>query len=91
VPEEARRDGPPWPPCIAQLGHLRGVRPVTESLDLGDGRLEGHVAGRPDVGPPEDHQQVDRRRPRPDARDGLERVVDGVIVKAWERVEIERP
>ncbi len=56
MPEEPRRDGSPRPPHGTERGHLRGIRPVAEALDLGDGRLEGHVAGRPDVGAPEDHQ-----------------------------------
>ena len=91
MPEEPRRDGSPWPPHGTERGHLRGIGPVAEALDLGDGCLEGHVAGRPDVGSPEDHQQVDRRGPRADARDRLERLVDGVIVESGQRVEIERP
>ena len=39
VPEEPRRDGPPGPPRLAERGHLGGVGPVAEALDLGDGRL----------------------------------------------------
>src|SRR6478735_146805 len=90
VPEQAGRDGPPRPPDGTESGHLHSLRPMVETLDLRDGGLECHVARRPDIGASEDHQQVDRLGPRPDARDGLQRLVDGVVVESGKRVEIER-
>ena len=46
----------------------RRPRPLTSPTDVG----QGDVADRPDVGPPEDHQQVDRRGPRADPGHGLQ-------------------
>ena len=90
VPEQPGRDRPPRPPRVAELGHLRGVGPAAETLDLADRCGQGDVADRPHVGPPQDHQQVDRRGPRPDPGDGLERRMDRQFVESLERVEVER-
>jgi hypothetical protein len=69
VPEEAGGDGAVGAPGLREgvefgVGGARG-----EALDLVGRGGEGEVAGRPHVGAPERHQQVDVRRPRADAFD----------------------
>ena len=89
VPEQPGGDGPPWPPGLTERLHLDRIGPMPDALDLADRRREGDVADRPHVGPPEHHQQIDRRRPRPDAGDRLERGVDRIVIEARQPIEVE--
>ena len=89
-PEQPRRDGAPRSPGFTELGQLRRVRPVPETFHVTDRRRKRDVADGPDIGPPEDHQEIDRRGPRTDARDRLQGAMDGVVVEATEPVEVER-
>ena len=92
MPEQPRGDGAPRPPRLADRAPSRRRRADRPSpLTSATGLRERDVADRPDIGPPEDHQQVDRRGPRPDPGHRLERVLDVGVVEVAEPVEVERP
>ena len=90
VPEQARGHGAPGPPRLTDRAELVGTGPMAESLDLADRLRERDVADRPHIGPPEDHQQVDRRRPAADAGDRLELDADDVVIEGGQPLEVER-
>ena len=89
MPEEPRCDGSPRPPRLNDPHEDRRLRACWKALRLRHGGREGGVTGRPDIRAPEDHQQVDRRGPAADARDGLEGLLDAVIVECLQPVEVE--
>ena len=62
---------------------------MVETRDLGHGRRERDVRHRPDIGSAEDHQQVDRRGPWPDPRQGLEFAGHGNVIERGQSIEVE--
>ena len=89
-PEQPGSDGAPRPPRLAEDGQLVGARTAGQGERFPDGGLQRQVADRPDIRPAEHHQQVDRRGPRTDARQGLERTLDLRVVLSGQPIQVQR-
>src|SRR5260221_605523 len=67
LPEQAGGDRAPRPPILGagdQLACARAFRALVETLDR---KLQAEIVGGPDIGPAEREEQIDLRRPSPDA------------------------
>jgi hypothetical protein len=62
---------------------------MTESLRLAHRSRQGHVAGRPDVGSTQHHQQVDRGGPPADPWERLEGLLDFAVIGQCKPVEVQ--
>ena len=69
-PEQRRGDAPPWRPALARSPPTSSTPDrLRDGEGIGDGVAERQIAGRKDVRMAEAEEQVDVRRPRPDAVD----------------------
>ncbi len=89
VPEQARGDGPPGPPRLGDRRLLRFGRQSGQALRSPHRAREGEVAGGPDVGAAQGHQQVDVGAPPPDAHDAREHRPRVVVIRRGDRIKVE--
>ena len=89
MPQDPCGSGAPRPPRRGDALLLPGVRQEPEPLCISHCRREREIADRPDVGPPERHQQVDVGGPSTDTEQGDEAAASPVVVGRRDRLGIE--
>jgi len=80
MPEHSSGDGTPRTPCARDALDALDARSRSHPLHFADRGYEREVAGRPDVGASERHQEVDVRGPGTDASQFDKRGSSSVVV-----------
>jgi len=89
MPQHARGDRSPRTPGARDAADSSVVRQRAQAFDFAHRGDESEIAGGPDIGAPEGHQEIDVRGPCTDASELDERGSRLVIVERRERVGIE--
>src|SRR5271165_6583103 len=89
LPEKARGDRAPGPPCFAEATRLGLVRPRAGVQMIAKRDLQTQIGSRPNIGSAECKKQIDLGAPSPDSPEGQQFGEGSLVLGGAEPGEIE--